>query len=64
MKHYKYYLFGIIPILQREEYDDMIVWKLLKFFPIITIRTSKNSQTTIKDTEINSVQEDEYYDIA
>ena len=47
MKRNKYCLFGIVPLLYREEYNDAVIWKLLKFIPVVTIK-SEIAKKTIK----------------
>lgn len=61
MKCKKYYILGFIPLLYREQYKDYVTWKLLKFFPIITIKTSITKENKSADI---SIQNDMYYDIA
>lgn len=45
MKHSldKYYLFGIVPFLYKENYKNETDWKLFKFIPVITIKNNKNT---------------------
>lgn len=58
MKRNKYCLFGIVPLLYREEYDDAVIWKLLKFIPVVTIK-SEIAKKTIKVLGIPVIKDSE-----